>query len=315
LIRLTGQRMHSAIVTGVASCVGAEYGALALFDPREGALRIRATFGYPHAIVEHIRVWPGEGVFGQVFASGIPLLVGKGGSPAPLPFRPRYRSQSYIVMPIATGSTIRGVIAVSNPCRGDHFDRRDLRSLRLLVPVVALALDRERLQEEMKEIAEGSIMDYVTRLPNRQYLEGRLHAEMHRAMRLGQPLAVMLLDIDNFKLVNDIWGHLEGDRVLREIAGLLSEHVRTSDVCTRYGGEEFAILMPGAALETAIPVAERVRMAVAEAYRDRDTGARITLSAGVTLLNSTDTADTVLRRADRALLRAKGEGKNAVRSE
>jgi diguanylate cyclase (GGDEF)-like protein len=307
--------MYKAIVGAMASSIGGQYGALALFVRREGALRISATYGYPDSIVEHIRILPGEGILGQVFASGRALLVGPGAPHVALPHRPRYRTQSCIVMPLTTKTGVLGVVAVADPRDGDHFDRTDMRALRLFVPPAVLALERELRREEVAEVSEAAIIDYVTGLANRQYLESRLHAEMHRAARLQQPLAVMLIDVDNFKQVNDTFGHLEGDRVLRDIATVLSENVRSFDVCTRYGGEEFAILMPGAEQRVAIQVAERVRRAVEQTCGDAQTGVRITVSAGVALLSPGDTPDGLLRRTDRALLRAKAEGKNAVRSE
>lgn len=305
--------MHQAIVSALATAVDAQFGALALFAPADGALRIEATHGYPHAIVEHIRVRPGEGILGKVFASGRPLLVGADTPLLALPQRRRYRTQSCIVMPLESRGSVLGVAAVSDPKGGKHFTRLEVRALRLYLPPVVMRLEAHRLASQITAVSQAAIVDPVTGLANRQYLGTRLDAEMQRARRVDQPLAVMLLDIDNFKMVNDTWGHLVGDRVLRDLAGLVSEHVRVFDVCTRYGGEEFAILMPGADQTVAFQVAERVRKAAEQAYGDTGSGVRITLSAGVTLLDPFDTAESVLDRADRALLRAKADGKNVVR--
>lgn len=307
--------MHKAIVDAMASAVGAQYGALAVFARREGALRISATYGYPAAIVEHIRILPGEGILGQVFASGRALLSGPTTEHAPPPQRRRYRTQSFIAMPLASKGGVLAVVAVADPRDADHFDRADVRALRLFVPPAVLALERELRREEVAEVSEAAIIDYVTGLANRQYLETRLQAEMQRASRLQQPLAVMLIDVDDFKRVNDTYGHLEGDRVLRDIAGVLSENVRSFDVCTRYGGEEFAILMPGAEQRVAVQIAERVRHAVEQSCSDGQAGMRITVSAGVSLLGPGDSPQELLRRTDRALLSAKAGGKNAVRFE
>jgi diguanylate cyclase (GGDEF)-like protein len=306
-------RMHEAIIRAMTSCVDAHSGALALFARHEGALRIAATCGYPHAIVEHIRVQPGEGILGQVFATGRPILIGGDAPDVALPHRRRYRTQSCIVVPLKTSTEVFAVAAVSDPRAGEYFEPIDLRALRLFGPPAVLALQRERLREDIAEVTRSAVIDPVTGLANRQYLQTRLDAEMQRAKRLRQSLAIMLVDVDDFKNVNDTWGHLEGDRVLRDIAALLAEHVRIFDVCTRYGGEEFVILMPGADREMAVRVAERVRKAVELAYRDGRSGVHITLSAGVALLDPGDTPDTLLGRADQALLSAKGEGKNAVK--
>lgn len=306
-------RMYNMIVRAMATCVNGQFGALALFARNEGTLRINATFGYPDAIVDHLRVQPGEGILGQVFATGRPLLLGADNPAVVLPHRRRYRTQSCVVMPLKTQTSVLGVVAFSDPRDREHFDRDDMRALRLFMPPTILALERQLLRDEVAEVSRAAILDSVTGLANRQYLESRLRAEMHRAARLGQPLALMLVDVDNFKRVNDTWGHLEGDRVLRDISLLLSEHVRMFDVCTRYGGEEFAILMPGAEQAVAIQVAERVRKAVEQAYGEGRSGVQITLSAGVALLTADDTEDALLGRADQGLLLAKAEGKNAVR--
>jgi diguanylate cyclase (GGDEF)-like protein len=308
----TPDEVHNAIVTSMANAIGGQYGALARYSRREGALRISATYGYPEAIVDHIRIQPGEGILGQVFASGRALLMGPEADRAPLPQRRRYRTQSCIAIPLASSVGVLGVVAIADPREGDHFDRADMRVLRLFVPAAVLALERDLRREQVAEVSEAGIIDFVTGLANRQHLETRLQAEMQRATRVQQPLAVMLVDVDDFKHVNDTYGHLEGDRVLREIAKVLSDNVRSFDVCTRYGGEEFAILMPGAEQRVAIQIAERVRRAIEQSCGDAHVGLRITVSAGVSLLEHGDSAAGLLQRADRALLRAKAEGKNAV---
>jgi diguanylate cyclase (GGDEF)-like protein len=305
-------RMHATIARAAAACARAEFAALALFDAAEGALRITATSGYPESVVAHVRVQPGEGLLGHVFATGRPLLVGAG-SPLVLPHRRRYRTTSFIIMPLTGQAGTLGVLAVSDPREREQFDRADMRALRVLIQPAILALDRQRLREEVADVSRAAIVDPVTGLANRQYLQRRLSAEIQRALRAREPLALMLVDVDNFKAVNDTWGHLEGDRVLRDIAVVLSDHVRMFDVCTRYGGEEFAILMPGAEEPVAIQVAERVRSAVEQAYGQGQSGVHITISAGVALLVHDDTIESVLGRADEALLVAKRDGKNKVR--
>ena len=183
----------------------------------------------------------------------------------------------------------------------------------MLEPVASLALERFRAYAELRTMARTAQVDPVTGLANRHYLQRRLDAEIERARRLQQPLAMVLLDVDDFKRVNDTWGHVEGDQLLREIAQLLTENVRIFDVCTRYGGEEFAIVMPGASESIVRHVAERVRRSVEDAFKGSLGGPKITLSAGGALLQSGDDAEQLFRRADAALLSAKRHGKNVVR--
>jgi diguanylate cyclase (GGDEF)-like protein len=304
--------IYTDIVQAASACVRAEIAALAVHDRREDALRIVATRGYLRSIVEHLRVSPGEGLLGLVFSSGRPLVTGPG-TPPDLLRRRRYRTNASILLPLKSTGSVLGVLAVADPFAREQFNRRDLRALLRIAPIAALALERERLRDEVSVAARAATVDPVTGLANRHALDARLHLEIERARRLNHPLAVILIDLDDFKRVNDTLGHSEGDRLLRGVADLLRENVRIFDVCARYGGEEFAIMMPDASETVAVQVAERVRRAVEAAFPERPAPLRMTLSAGVAILRPDDTAERVLDRADFALLDAKAAGKNTVR--
>jgi diguanylate cyclase (GGDEF)-like protein len=121
-----------------------------------------------------------------------------------------------------------------------------------------------------------------------------------------------MVDIDDFKRINDTHGHLEGDRALRDVAELLRRGVRIFDLCARYGGEEFVIVMPGAAREMAVHVAERIRRGIQE--RSQLTPAPLTVSVGVGLLGPGQTEEDLIDAADHALMAAKRAGKNVVKT-
>jgi diguanylate cyclase (GGDEF)-like protein len=312
--RLTDpERIYHDIARAAAAAVKADLAALALFVPDEGTLRIVSTFGYPQMIVEHVRLEPGEGVMGRVFASRRPFFAGAGPRAELFPSRLRYRTGSCIVIPLISNGRTLAVLSVADPVEGDHFTREDLHALQRVAPVATLALARLGTIRDMEALAIAARVDPVTRLANRQYLIGRLDAELERAQRLQQPLAMMLIDVDDFKRVNDTFGHLEGDHLLREIGALLTDNVRLFEVCSRYGGEEFAVVMPGAHESVARQVSERVRAGVEQAFRGSSGGPKITLSAGVAMFQPGDTAERLIGRADAALLVAKAQGKNAVR--
>jgi diguanylate cyclase (GGDEF)-like protein len=157
--------------------------------------------------------------------------------------------------------------------------------------------------------------DALTGLANRRQFEERLLAEVDRTRRFPAPLGLMMLDIDHFKQVNDRFGHQAGDDVLRAVAGAVSDCARDVDVAARYGGEEMAVLLPGADVAGALAAAERVRKAV-EAL---DTGildaegepVRVTVSLGVASLGEGPTdGDDLVAQADAALYRAKHAGRN-----
>jgi diguanylate cyclase (GGDEF)-like protein len=215
-----------------------------------------------------------------------------------------------MVLPITTGSERFGVIALTDRADGCRFDARDFAAARLMASSAAPVFSRERLRDRIHELTELATVDPVTRLFNRRFFEARLEAEVERARRQGQELALLLIDIDDFKRVNDTRGHLEGDRVLREVGDLLHAGVRIFDVCARYGGEEFVIVMPAASVAVAQQVAERIRARIERAFSN-DSPA-VTASVGIGMLTDASTADELVDIADRALIAAKKAGKNMV---
>lgn len=165
----------------------------------------------------------------------------------------------------------------------------------------------QRLRDQVRR-------DALTGLPNRRALEEVLQQEWQRFQLSGQGFAVLALDLDYFKRVNDTYGHLIGDAVLQETGRRLLATVRHSDVVVRTGGEEFVVMLPNATWEGALAQAERLRRAVVERpFALSDFTLAITLSVGVTLAYQRDTAlHQVLHRADRALYRAKAEGRDRI---
>ena len=170
-------------------------------------------------------------------------------------------------------------------------------------------------------VARESVTDELTGLFNRRRFDEVLDTEVERAKRFGQPMALVLLDIDDFKQVNDTYGHLQGDLVLREVARVLRQSSREIDEPARYGGEEMAVALPQTDLEGAYRFAERVRRRI-EALDlpllDGDGTLKVTASFGAASLgtSSGDGKDALVAAADAALYRAKRSGKNrTVRAE
>ena len=301
-------RVHALVLRTLAVQTGAQTAALATYSEGDEGLAIVATIGYPRSIVEHIRITPGEGIIGRAFATGSPLLVQTLESDAPR--RLRYRTDSYMVLPIAAARRRLAVVTLTDRRDGRPFEKRDFMAARLLAAEAALALTRERLHASVAELTRVATVDAVTGLFNRRYFESRLEAEVQRARRQQQELALLMIDIDDFKRINDTRGHLEGDRALRDVADLLRGGVRIFDVCARFGGEEFVIVMPGATPQVAMHVAERIRRQV-EQHAAHDS-LPITVSIGVGMLSSHATVDDLVSAADRALIAAKTAGKNLV---
>ena len=167
------------------------------------------------------------------------------------------------------------------------------------------------LLDEVAALNELSLTDALTGVPNRRSFQDRLVDEFRRAQRYDDPLALVLLDLDHFKMINDTFGHPEGDVVLKEVAGRLRHCVRETDFIARYGGEEFALLLPKTMLGGALTVAERVRSDLASL----DFHARqVTASLGISIFpnHAITSADALVRTADDALYTAKREGRNKV---
>jgi diguanylate cyclase (GGDEF)-like protein len=313
------QSLAQFILDTMAANARARLGAIALYQPATARLQITATYGYPHVLVEHVRTAAGEGVLGHVLETRRPLLVQ---SLADMPLlhtrRPRYRTASFLAVPLLANGEVLGVVALADRHDGLAFDRGDLTTARALAAPAALALLNDQLTRLTRELAHAATVDPLTGLFNRRYFHTRIEEEVERARRYTLDLALLLADVDNFKLINDQLGHLAGDHLLRQVAEVLRRSVRVFDVCTRFGGEEFAILMPGSNAANALVVAERIRSRVESATRSDGhlpPNLQVTISLGLSVLEGEVTSQDLIGRADRALYRAKAEGKNRVHLE
>jgi diguanylate cyclase len=174
----------------------------------------------------------------------------------------------------------------------------------------------EQLQQNLETVRNESLTDPLTTLANRKFFDAELRKFIAQAKAGGQPLTLLLSDIDHFKAFNDKFGHLIGDQVLRLVAMSVKQHVSQRDIAARYGGEEFAIALPNTALRSAVSVADHIRRAVMnKELMKRSSGerlGRLTVSIGVALLRPTDTPQSLIERADQCLYAAKGNGRNCV---
>lgn len=185
--------------------------------------------------------------------------------------------------------------------------------------IIEKALETQRLRElaEMSEYYKRlSNIDEMTGIYNFRFFMQMLHNEMERHTRYPDPLCLLIVDIDDFKQINDRYGHLVGDSVLRRVAILLKRSIRGCDILARYGGEEFSVILPATALKDAVVVSERIRNAVAE-HRfhlpDGLTLDHVTVTIGLGTFSPSDTSpDTLIKKADQALYTGKNQGKNRV---
>jgi diguanylate cyclase (GGDEF)-like protein len=172
----------------------------------------------------------------------------------------------------------------------------------------------EQLRVALLVVRQDAATDALTGQGNRRALDEMLNEQVDIAARTGQALSVLMIDIDYFKKINDTYGHLVGDDVLRAFAQRVREHIRLGDVCARFGGEEFVVVLPGTTLQTALEVAERLRIGVENSPLLTTPLVTVTVSIGAAALAQANTAEDLLNAADTAVYAAKRGGRNQVRS-
>jgi diguanylate cyclase (GGDEF)-like protein len=220
---------------------------------------------------------------------------------------------SVAIIPIAKDAHVLGALVLEADDVG-ALTVEDTRPLTVLGAVVAGSLD---MAWQFAEVDRLSRTDALTGLWNRMHFGEQLTRTLAEADRLDQPLSLVLVDIDNFKTVNDTWGHEAGDAVLKQVARVLQDGVRAVDVCVRYGGEEIAMLLAQTDSAHAVEVAERLRTRIAGApVRHGPTEIRVTASFGVaTYPETVKVRDQLFPAADKALYIAKHDGRNCVRAK
>jgi diguanylate cyclase (GGDEF)-like protein len=215
--------------------------------------------------------------------------------------------------PLLSDDEITGCIVARSMI--EKLSKRDIDYLEQLTRQAAATINRANTYSTILQYAT---LDALTNLNNRRQFETRLNQEIAITKRQNNPLCAMMIDIDFFKKVNDTYGHAAGDEVLRHVATIIKEQLRESDIPSRYGGEEFAILLPYTHIQEAQIVGERLRKAVEDADFEinQDTedkkSIKVTISMGLAEYNKEETGECLFERADKALYNAKKNGRNKV---
>jgi diguanylate cyclase len=201
----------------------------------------------------------------------------------------------------------------------DELSQATERATNLEESFAATSQELDQVRKSFSQAEQQAHTDELTGLANRRSLNQFLRSAQARAMEDGQPLSVLLFDIDHFKSLNDSYGHQVGDQVLRLVAGILKQTVREDDLAARYGGEEMMIVLPGAPLSAAIAVGERIRTALAgRTLRRRSTGealCTVTTSVGAAQFRPGESSEALVARCDAALYAAKAAGRNRTIDE
>lgn len=306
--------LYEAIVDTATELLTAEKGSLML--PEGDNLLIKAVKGINRWLAHGIRIKSGEGIAGKVFKDGSPLFV-KNINKIEMPHmkpKPHYKTGSFVSVPLKFVSETMGVLNVTDKITGKEFTERDFNLLNHFASYASASLKMSNyynLAEQMKELA---ITDPLTGLFNRRYLQERFAEEIHRSERYEFVFSMAMLDIDNFKLFNDTEGHLAGDNILKDVARIARDCLRANDIISRFGGEEFAVLMPQTNKKEAWTVAERIRENIkASLCRKWEKFPRpgITVSIGLASFPENGrSVNELIKNADIALYKAKASGRD-----
>ncbi len=270
------------------------------------ALVIERAFGLPQGIALGRKVPLGDGVAGWVVRMKKPLLVKD--LKREVRFidpKPGYQTDSFISVPVFLRKQVIGVVNVADRTDGRPFDESDLEALLAMVEHMALCLENQKLRDDVAHLAAT---DPLTEIWNRRHFERRLEEELARAQRSEASLSLLMIDVDDFKAFNDTHGHTAGDAVLRGVSRSINSAVRTGDIVCRYGGDEFAVILPRADVVEALSVAGRIYQRVAAIpYTLEGEGPRhFSISVGVSSYPAIAAGkQELVDHADRAMYKAK----------
>jgi len=224
-----------------------------------------------------------------------------------------------LVIPIGLFDENNGSLFLRAARSSEGFGLREVSFCEIVAEAASNALERghlfESIQRANERLAHLAVTDGLTGLYNHRFFRERIQEEVERARRYSQPLSCMIFDIDNFKKINDTYGHLQGDAILREMANCTAATVRKSDIVARYGGEEFVVIMPQTDIVGATANADRLITALrAQVHRGFPPGFKATVSIGVAIFEHETMleAESLIRLADGALYEAKRTGKDRV---
>ncbi len=206
-------------------------------------------------------------------------------------------------------SSIQKALEAKHNAESSHTVDQQLSTL--FTRVQELEQEATQAQEELQQQKQKAITDTLTGLPNREAYNQRAHLEWSRWQRYGNPLSLVVVDIDHFKRINDTYGHQTGDRVLQVLSKAVTKRLRSVDFMARFGGEEFVVLLPETDLENAYLLMDKIRKAIAGTpFRFKENPVQVTISCGLVMLQEGDTLEAAFARADELLYKAKESGRN-----
>jgi len=306
------------VIRKACELLEARKGSLMLMEESSGELVIKGARGIKEHIIETTRLKLGERIAGLVALDGKPLLVTDIEKDTRLrrikSTEAGYKTKSFLSVPLKAKGEIKGVVNITEkmlPGR-NIFTEDDLKFLSIIVQHASTAIENAKLYKETKWLA---ITDSLTGIFNHGYFKKRLIEEINWCQRYKRPLSLIMFDIDHFKIYNDANGHLSGDYLLKEIADILKNNIREVDIVSRYGGDEFTVILQEAEVNNATIVAEKIRKAIETSVFDGESsqpGGKMTISGGVSSSEKGMDCEKLIGRTDKALYRAKQKGRNQI---
>ncbi len=300
-----------AIVERMIALMRASHGMIALYDPEQHNLRIHYTVGMDRDYTG-MRLAPGEGLIGRVALTRQPLVVYDYGRwEGQSPVFQAAPSANVVAVPLLAGDELIGALSAGDTNLKRVYTNDDIRLLSMFAQQATIALKNARLFAEVQHLA---ITDPLMGIYNRRYFLSAAVREYERARRHRHALAVLIADLDNFKQINDRYGHPTGDQVLQAVSSIFRRELRSIDLLARYGGEEIIVLLPETDCGGVVRVVERLRLRLMDAIATDRCEIRVTASFGAAVNQHMHppTIETLIANADQALLHAKQQGKDRL---
>jgi len=305
------KKLLQYILKQAIDIAAAEKGSLMLYDMESNLINIRVLAGLPDVEyqdkvnnneIKCRSFRPGEGIAGRVFLSGQPMIVNNIREDSLFIDSETSYVRSIACIPMVVYNDAIGVINVTNKKNGKEFTEQDIRMLKAVADQAAVAVNKAQLWDM-------AVSDSLTGLYVRRYFMVKLQEEVHRAERYNKILSIIMADLDRFKDINDTFGHDAGDRALEAISQFLQKNIRDVDTISRYGGEEFVMLIPDADKDAAFSLAERLREELARI--NLAPLPPITVSLGIASYPQDGTEiELLIKKADAAMYAAKKAGRN-----
>jgi diguanylate cyclase (GGDEF)-like protein len=311
--------LFERIVSGLRDAYALDVVTLSLLDPQHELRHLSGSESLSSAVIEDVRFIDSVSPLAPLLAQfDRPFLGSYDSADHGLLLPPSLRRGSVALIPLPRDNRAIGVISFGS--RDTRRFTEDLAADFLAHLGVICAISLENAVNRARLVRSG-VTDFLTGWHNRRYFHNRLREELARAERTGKALACLMIDIDHFKEINDRFGHLAGDEALKEVARRAEHEIRAGETGSRFGGDEFAILLAGAEIPQAVKLAERIHHAVRATPIRVHGGAHVTvtLSLGLAMAKPQPRshdykalAERLIAEADAALYRAKGEGRNRV---